>query len=92
MSAQTNFDSTSTVTPRDKFTNIDHPSYYHLHIHIVHTDLDATNGMSIGKAHLLDDVLTLLTHLGPAGLKQTTMHIILGEESDLWKQVYSKFL
>jgi m7GpppX diphosphatase len=33
------------------------PSYFHLHIHVAHVDCPA-KGMDIGKAHLLDDVIT----------------------------------
>jgi len=32
------------------------PSYYHLHVHFTHLNYD-TPGISVGKAHLLDDVI-----------------------------------
>jgi m7GpppX diphosphatase len=73
-------------------TNTDHPSYYHLHIHIVHTDFQGGDGMAVGKAWLLDDVIEQLSFLGPEGFKRKTITVIVGEESDLWKRVYSKLL
>ena len=30
---------------------------YHLHVHVAHVDLDGGQGMAVGKAHLLDDVI-----------------------------------
>lgn len=69
---------------------VDHPSYYHLHIHIVHTDFQGSDGMAVGKAWLLDDIIEQLPHLGPEGFKSKTITVIVGEESDLWKQIYSK--
>jgi hypothetical protein len=69
---------------------LDHPSYYHLHIHIVHTDFHGSDSMAVGKAWLLDDVLEQLPLLGPEGFKEKTMTVIVGEESDLWKKVYSR--
>ncbi|KAJ7281611.1 scavenger mRNA decapping enzyme [Mycena rebaudengoi] len=36
------------------------PSYYHFHVHIVNANYEAGTGMSVGQAHLLDDVISLL--------------------------------
>lgn len=69
---------------------LDHPSYYHLHIHIVHTDYQGSDGMAVGKAWLLDDVIEQLALLGPEGFKRKTITVIVGEESDLWTKVYNK--
>src|SRR5438105_547842 len=69
---------------------VDHPSYYHMHIHVVHTDFNGSDGMAIGKAWLLDEILEQLFFLGEEGFKSRTMTIILGEESDLWKKEYNK--
>ena len=69
---------------------LDHPSYYHLHIHIVHTDSQSGGGMAVGKAWLLDDVIEQLSLLGPEGFKKKTITVIAGEQSDLWKKVYGK--
>jgi m7GpppX diphosphatase len=80
------FHCTSTVT----VLKLDHPSYYHLHVHVVHVDFNGSDGMAVGKAWLLDDVIEQLPYLGPEGFKQKTITVIIGEESDLWKEVYSK--
>lgn len=71
-------------------SNVDHPSYYHLHFHVIHTDFQGGDGMAVGRAWLLDDVIEQLTLLGPEGFKRKTITVIVGEESDLWKLVYSK--
>ncbi|KAJ7504454.1 scavenger mRNA decapping enzyme [Mycena galericulata] len=36
------------------------PSYYHFHVHIVNSNLEAGMGMIVGQAHLLEDVISLL--------------------------------
>ncbi|KAJ6518739.1 scavenger mRNA decapping enzyme [Mycena sanguinolenta] len=36
------------------------PSYYHFHVHIVNANYEAGFGMSVGQAHLLEDVISLL--------------------------------
>ena len=69
---------------------VDHPSYYHMHIHVVHVDFQGGDGMAVGKAWLLDDVIEQLSFLGQDGFKNKTITVIVGEESDLWKQIYSK--
>ena len=69
---------------------IDHPSYYHMHIHVVHTDFSGSDGMAVGKAWLLDDIIEQLPLLGPDGFKSRTFTVIVGEETDLWKKVYSR--
>jgi m7GpppX diphosphatase len=33
------------------------PSYYHLHVHFAHTELDLGHGVALGHAHALDDVV-----------------------------------
>lgn len=63
------------------------PSYYHFHIHIVnikHAGLG--NGISTGKAILLDDIIDTLSYLGPDGYLDKTMTYVLGENHDLWKR------
>jgi hypothetical protein len=90
-SEQTNCGCISIVCPPSlPSLTLDHPSYYHLHIHIVHTDYHGSDGMAVGKASLLDDVIEQLALLGPEGFKRKTITVIVGEESDLWKKVYSK--
>jgi m7GpppX diphosphatase len=76
--------------PHRRGLTLDHPSYYHLHIHVIHTDYQGSDGMAVGKAWLLDDVIEQLHLLGPEGFERKTLTVIVGEESDLWKQVYSK--
>ncbi|CCF55939.1 hypothetical protein KAFR_0A05030 [Kazachstania africana CBS 2517] len=63
------------------------PSYYHFHIHIVnvkHAGLG--NNIAAGKAILLDDVIEMLTYLGPEGFEAKTITYVLGENHELWRR------
>lgn len=67
------------------------PSYYHFHIHIVnikHAGLG--NGISAGKAILLDDVIENLNYLGPNGYQDKTITYVIGENHDLWRKGLDK--
>lgn len=68
-----------------------HPSYYHFHVHISHIDFDSGDGMDIGRAYLLEDVINQLEMM-PDNFSfiQRTMTFFLGEKSDLWVNVFSK--
>ncbi|SCW00627.1 LAFE_0C08394g1_1 [Lachancea fermentati] len=63
------------------------PSYYHFHIHIVnvrHPGLG--DGISAGKAILLEDVIEQLRFLGEKGFMNRTISYVIGENHDLWKK------
>ncbi|CAR25269.1 5'-(N(7)-methyl 5'-triphosphoguanosine)-(mRNA) diphosphatase [Lachancea thermotolerans CBS 6340] len=63
------------------------PSYYHFHIHIVnvkHSGLG--DGISAGKAILLEDIIEQLNFLGSEGFMGRTITYVLGENHDLWKR------
>jgi m7GpppX diphosphatase len=36
------------------------PSYYHFHVHIVSLSNEGLSGADVGKAHLMDDVISLV--------------------------------
>ena len=40
------------------------PSYYHLHVHIVSLANEGFAGAEVGKAHLLDDIISLVSTTG----------------------------
>ncbi|KAG1885449.1 scavenger mRNA decapping enzyme [Suillus subluteus] len=64
------------------------PSYYHFHVHIVHTGHVGLNGMVVGQAHLLDDIISLLeldSDDGPSILERMTFTYGLGTEHGLYK-------
>ncbi|KAJ8593742.1 scavenger mRNA decapping enzyme [Rhizopogon salebrosus TDB-379] len=64
------------------------PSYYHFHVHIVHTGHIGLNGMTVGQAHLLDDVISMLEldpDDGPSILERMTFTYGLGTEHGLYK-------
>ncbi|KAJ7155469.1 scavenger mRNA decapping enzyme [Mycena crocata] len=66
------------------------PSYYHFHVHIVNANYEAGMGMSVGQAHLLEDVISLLeldeesTADGPGIFERRTLTYGLGEQHGLY--------
>ncbi|KAJ7252736.1 scavenger mRNA decapping enzyme, partial [Mycena haematopus] len=63
------------------------PSYYHFHVHIVNANYEAGLGMSVGQAHLLEDVISLLDEQSPdkPGIfERVTLTYGLGEQHGLY--------
>ncbi|KXZ51606.1 hypothetical protein GPECTOR_12g570 [Gonium pectorale] len=60
------------------------PSYWHLHVHIVHADL-LTHGSVAGKAILLDDVIDNIKTFGSDYWRRRSLTYQLGEADDLWR-------
>lgn len=66
------------------------PTYYHLHVHIVHVALEAGATQATGKAVGLDGVIETLRVMagdGDAGMDGLTLTYTLGEASELWTDV-----
>ncbi|KAG0707561.1 HIT-like domain-containing protein [Suillus ampliporus] len=66
------------------------PSYYHFHVHIVHTGHVGLYGMAVGQSHLLDDIISLLeldSDDGPSILERMTFTYGLGTEHGLYKPI-----
>lgn len=73
--------------PRDQLRVFIHyqPSYYHFHIHVVSTShAGLGNGINVGKAILLDDVIENIK-IAPDYYQKRTLYYTLGENHDLWK-------
>ncbi|KAK5165209.1 uncharacterized protein LTR77_009307 [Saxophila tyrrhenica] len=67
------------------------PTYYHFHVHVVHVNLDATTTQAVGKALGLDDVISQLETIGgdgEAGMSGVELTYTVGEESELWKDIF----
>ncbi len=67
------------------------PTYYHLHVHVVHVALEAGATQAVGKAVGLDSIIGQLEVMGggeEAGMDGVTMCYTLGEESELWREVF----
>ncbi|KAJ7334071.1 scavenger mRNA decapping enzyme [Mycena albidolilacea] len=65
------------------------PSYYHFHVHIINANYEAGMGMSVGQAHLLEDVISLLeldeANPGTPGIfEKMTLTYGLGEQHGLY--------
>ncbi|KIY01691.1 uncharacterized protein Z520_01829 [Fonsecaea multimorphosa CBS 102226] len=66
------------------------PTYYHLHVHVVHVMLEAGTTQSVGKAFGLGNVISQLEGMADdeAGMHQLDLHYFLGEENELWKKCF----
>ncbi|KAL8907623.1 MAG: hypothetical protein Q9207_001274 [Kuettlingeria erythrocarpa] len=67
------------------------PTFYHLHIHVVHVMLEPTATQAIGKAFGLENLISQLETLsgGPDdGMADVSLTYVLGEAHDLWTQVF----
>ena len=68
------------------------PTYYHLHIHIVHVALEAGATQATGKAVGLESIIETLEAMAggeDAGMDGVSMSYTLGEASELWEKVYA---
>ena len=69
----------------------DQPTFYHLHIHVVHVMLEPTGTQAIGKAFGLENIISQLESLSggeEAGMSGVSLTYTLGESHDLWTQVF----
>ncbi|KAI7369606.1 hypothetical protein KC336_g20994, partial [Hortaea werneckii] len=67
------------------------PTYYHFHVHIVHVNLDPSATQAVGKALGLADVISHLEMMGgdeTTGMDRLDLTYTVGEESELWKEVF----
>jgi m7GpppX diphosphatase len=67
------------------------PTYYHLHIHVVHVTLEATSTQSVGKAVGLDSIIEQLEGMegdDETGMDTVSLSYTVGEESDLWTDIF----
>jgi len=67
------------------------PTYYHLHVHVVHVALEAGATQAVGKAVGLESIIAQLEGMEggeEAGMERATMCYTLGEESELWREVF----
>lgn len=63
------------------------PSYYHFHVHIVNANHTTLMGMTVGQAHMLDDIISLLEldePTGPSIFQRITLSYGLGEQHGLF--------
>lgn len=65
-----------------------HPSYYHLHVHILSADFDSWPGAIVGKAHALDDVRDLLA-LG-VDFRKRTIAFSTGVRTEIYQTLQTR--
>jgi len=74
------------------------PSYYHFHVHITHVDHLGFNGIAVGQAHLLDDVIDNLAQelrrasSGPSLYEAKTFTYALGSHHALFEPLWARQL
>ncbi|KAI4205387.1 MAG: hypothetical protein LQ350_000428 [Teloschistes chrysophthalmus] len=70
----------------------DQPTFYHLHIHVVHINLEPTGTQATGKAFGLENIIaqleTMDTTTTAGGMADVTLTYTLGESHDLWKEIF----
>ncbi|XMA17845.1 hypothetical protein WAI453_010636 [Rhynchosporium graminicola] len=68
------------------------PTYYHFHIHIVHVALEAGATQSVGKAIVLETIISQLETMGgeeERGMEEIELHYTVGEASELWTELFA---
>ncbi|CAG9997886.1 unnamed protein product [Clonostachys byssicola] len=67
------------------------PTYYHLHVHIVHVALEAGATQATGKAVGLESIMETLDKMEgdeEAGMDGVSMSFTLGEQSEIWTEIF----
>ncbi|KAJ5545165.1 hypothetical protein N7461_007469 [Penicillium sp. DV-2018c] len=67
------------------------PTYYHFHVHVVNVGLEAGVTQATGKAFGLENLISWLESLNggeDVGLADVDLTYFLGEESELWTDVF----
>lgn len=65
------------------------PTYYHLHVHIVHVDYEMP-GCSVGAAHLLTDVIDNIENICSYYYQMRTLPCTLGVDQELYQLFQGK--
>ncbi|KAL4905777.1 hypothetical protein BDW74DRAFT_177476 [Aspergillus multicolor] len=67
------------------------PTYYHLHIHVVHAALEAGMSQATGKAIGVESIISQLETMAgndDAGMHLVTLTYTIGEACDMWKEIW----
>jgi m7GpppX diphosphatase len=67
------------------------PTYYHLHIHVVHVMLEANATQSLGKAIGMDSIIEQLETMAgdeETGMDSISLSYTVGEASELWTAIF----
>ena len=70
---------------------LDQPTYYHFHIHVVNVMLEAGATQATGKAFGLENIISQLETIAgglDAGLADLDLTYYVGEASELWTQIF----
>ncbi|KAL9120937.1 MAG: hypothetical protein Q9187_002507 [Circinaria calcarea] len=67
------------------------PTYYHLHIHVIHAHLEPNATQAVGKAFGLENLISQLEAMSgdsKAGMSDVSLTYVIGEAHDLWNEVF----
>jgi len=67
------------------------PTYYHFHLHVVHTNVEPGIAQAVGKARDFDSVISQLETMkggDDAGMKDVAMRVTVGEATELWTEIF----
>jgi len=67
------------------------PTYYHLHVHVVHVQLEAGGTQATGKAIGLESIISQLESMAgdeETGMDAVDMTYTIGEASELWTDIF----
>ena len=83
----------------DALETLDHPTYFHLHLHVVHVALEGGATQAVGKAVGLEWVLGMLDAMAMGGgdeaaveergLEEVDVVYTVGEGTELWEKVWA---
>ena len=79
------------LCPHSTDNNLDQPTYYHFHLHIVSISLEPNATQAVGKAFSLPNLISQLETMagGPdVGMANVDLTYTLGENHDLWTMVF----
>ena len=69
----------------------DQPTYYHLHFHVVSVSMEPNATQAIGKAFSLPNIISQLETMAggdDAGMQDVELSYVIGEESEVWREVF----
>lgn len=68
----------------------DQPTYYHLHIHLIHVQADVGGSQAISKAVSFDSVIEYLTLMAKPEDSMASVNLVysVGEATELWQRIF----
>lgn len=65
------------------------PTYYHFHVHVVHTQNQNAPGMTVGQSHLVSTIIENIDKFDENYYSKATLHYSLGEKHPIYRAIKS---